>query len=295
LSAPRDHGGGQNQDNLLKFSRAALLNKIVFLSGNVLSSRLLCSMLITSVDFHTRLKKSSIGDDICKEHCFYVHYGGYSMPEVIINGPAGRLEGRYQPASNRQAPIALVLHPHPNPDENPANRGTMNNKVVYVVYHALVQAGYSVLRFNFRGVGKSQGEYAKGEGELADAAAALDWMQQQNRDAPRTLIAGFSFGAWIGMQLLMRRPEIDNFISVAPPANKYDFSFLAPCPSSGLIITGDKDEIVTESSVRQLAQKISKQKDIRIDYTVVPGVDHFFSGQLDVLVRHVDAYLKKIA
>lgn len=217
------------------------------------------------------------------------------MPEVMINGSAGRLEGRYQPASNPKAPLALVLHPHPKPDDNPANRGTMNNKVVYVLYHALVQAGYAVLRFNFRGVGKSQGEYDKGEGELTDAAAALDWLQQQNPDASRTLVAGFSFGAWIGMQLLMRRPEIEHFISVAPPANKYDFTFLAPCPSSGLLITGDKDEIVTEPSVRALSQKLAKQKDIKIDYTVVPGVDHFFTGQLDELIRHVDAYLKKIA
>jgi uncharacterized protein len=216
------------------------------------------------------------------------------MPEVMLSGPAGRLEARYQPAREPKAPIALILHPHPRPDDDPANRGTMNNKVVYVLFHTLVRAGYSTLRFNFRGVGKSQGEYDKGEGELADAAAVLDWLQQQNPDARRTVVAGFSFGAWIGMQLLMRRPEIDRFVSVAPPANKYDFTFLAPCPSSGLIITGDRDTIVPEPSVRGLVTKLSKQKDIRIDYRVVSGVDHFFTGRLDDLMSHVDDYLKML-
>jgi hypothetical protein len=150
------------------------------------------------------------------------------------------------------------------------------------------------MRFNFRGVGKSQGEYDKGEGELADAAAALDWLQQQNPDASRTVVAGFSFGAWIGMQLLMRRPEIGRFISVAPPANKYDFSFLAPCPSSGMIITGNRDSIVPEPAVKGLVTKLAKQKDLQIDYRVVEGVDHFFTGRLDDLMGHIDDYLKTL-
>jgi hypothetical protein len=216
------------------------------------------------------------------------------MPEVMLSGPAGRLEARYQPHSDPKAPLALILHPHPRPDDNPANRGTMNNKVVYVLFHTFVRAGYSVMRFNFRGVGKSQGEYDKGEGELADAAAALDWLQQQNPDTSRTVVAGFSFGAWIGMQLLMRRPEISRFISVAPPANKYDFSFLAPCPSSGMIITGNRDSIVPEPAVKGLVTKLAKQKDLQIDYRVVEGVDHFFTGRLDDLMGHVDDYLKTL-
>src|SRR5918999_1403358 len=149
------------------------------------------------------------------------------MPELIINGPECRLEGRYHISKQPSAPIALMLHPHPQ------HGGTMNNKVVYTLFHAFARQGFSTLRFNFRGVGRSQGSYDRGEGELSDAAAALDWLQGQNLTAAHCWIAGFSFGAWIGMQLLMRRPEIDAFISVAPPANIYDFGFLAPCPSSG--------------------------------------------------------------
>src|SRR5277367_5243733 len=83
-----------------------------------------------------------------------------------------------------------------------------------------------------------------GTGELSDAASALDWAQTINPEARACWVAGFSFGAWIGMQLLMRRPEVEGFISIAPPANLYDFSFLAPCPSSGLIVHGDKDAVV---------------------------------------------------
>jgi len=209
------------------------------------------------------------------------------MPDVIFNGPEGRLEGRYQHSKRPNAPIALMLHPHPQ------YGGTMNNKVVYTLFHAFVRQGFSVLRFNFRGVGRSQGTFDRGEGELSDAASALDWLQTYNENAEGCWIAGFSFGAWIGMQLLMRRPEISGFISVAPPANMHDFSFLAPCPSSGLILQGDKDEVVPEPSVKKLVDKLSAQRGIAIDYRVVPGAGHFFQDEMDDLTGHVDDYLAK--
>jgi len=207
------------------------------------------------------------------------------MPDVIINGPEGRLEGRYQHAAASDAPIALMLHPLPQ------QGGTMNNKVVYTLYHAFVRQGFSVLRFNFRGVGRSQGMFDRGEGELSDAAAALDWLQAYNQNASQCWIAGFSFGAWIGMQLLMRRPEINAFVSVSPPANMYDFSFLAPCPSSGLVVQGDIDEIVPEPAVRKLVDKLSNQRDIVIDYKVLKGANHFFVNQIEELAATVDSYV----
>jgi len=167
----------------------------------------------------------------------------------------------------------------------------MNNKVVYTLYHAFVRQGFSVLRFNFRGVGRSQGMFDRGEGELSDAAAALDWLQAYNQNASQCWIAGFSFGAWIGMQLLMRRPEINAFVSVSPPANMYDFSFLAPCPSSGLVVQGDIDEIVPEPAVRKLVDKLSNQRDIVIDYKVLKGANHFFVNQIEELAATVDSYV----
>lgn len=209
------------------------------------------------------------------------------MPEVNINGPEGRLEGRYQHSRAANAPIALILHPHPQ------HGGTMNNRVVYTLYQAFARQGFSVLRFNFRGVGRSQGTFDRGEGELSDAASALDWLQGFNQNATTCWIAGFSFGAWIGMQLLMRRPEITGFVSVAPPANMFDFTFLAPCPASGLIIQGEQDEIVPPSAVAKLVEKLKSQRNLEIDYRLVPGASHFFYEHLDELSEHLDDYLSK--
>jgi alpha/beta superfamily hydrolase len=171
----------------------------------------------------------------------------------------------------------------------------MNNKVVYTMFHAFVRRGFSTLRFNFRGVGRSQGDFDNGQGELADAAAALDWMQSFNSNAASCWVGGFSFGAWIGMQLLMRRPEIDGFISIAPPANLYDFSFLAPCPSSGLIIHGTDDEHVPEPSVVKLANKLASQRNITVSYLPIAGANHSFGTQLDELTMALDDYLGRIA
>lgn len=211
------------------------------------------------------------------------------MPEIMFTGPAGRLEGKFHEALDPKAPIVLVLHPHPQ------HGGTMNNKVVYRLYKTFVDKGFTVLRFNFRGVGKSQGSYDKGEGELSDAAAALDWLQNTYPQVQDFWIAGFSFGAWIAMQLLMRRPELRGFVAISPPADRYDFSFLAPCPVSGQIIQGDADTIVTPAAVEKLAVKLNNQRGIAIDFKMVPDADHFFTKQLDELSAHVGDYLDGVS
>jgi alpha/beta superfamily hydrolase len=169
----------------------------------------------------------------------------------------------------------------------------MNHQIVYHLYYAFAHRNFAVIRFNFRGVGRSQGMFDHGQGELSDAAAALDWAQSINPEARNCWIAGFSFGAWIGMQLLMRRPEIEGFISVAPPANLYDFSFLAPCPSSGLIVHGDKDAVVPQKDVQTLVEKLKTQKGIVIDQKIIAGANHFFDGKLDALMQAVAAYLDR--
>lgn len=199
------------------------------------------------------------------------------MPEVFFSGPEGRIEGRYHHNETKGSPIVVVLHPHP------LYGGTMNNKITYNLYHTFVRSGFSALRFNFRGIGKSQGKFDDGVGELADAATALDWIQQQNMDASACWIAGFSFGAWISMQLLMRRPEINGFIAVSPPANLYDFGFLSPCPTAGLITMGDKDEIVSEEAVSKLATKLAGQKGANLEYKIIHGSDHYYRNTLNEL------------
>ncbi|RMH40335.1 MAG: alpha/beta hydrolase [Alphaproteobacteria bacterium] len=211
------------------------------------------------------------------------------MPEVIFPGPEGRLEGRYHAHPDRRdAPIAIILHPHPQ------FGGTMNNRVVYNLHYTFHNMGFNVLRFNFRGVGRSQGEYDQGVGELSDAASALDYLQSMNQNAKHCWVAGFSFGAWIGMQLLMRRPEITGFVSVAPPANMYDFSFLAPCPASGLIINGSADRVAPPADTEALVAKLQEQKGITITHEVIEGAGHFFEDpHMDTLTMKVDEYVRR--
>ena len=194
------------------------------------------------------------------------------MPEVFFTGPAGRLEGRFHPAKQRGAPIAVVLHSHPQ------FGGTMNNQIVYNTYYSFAERGFSVLRFNFRGVGRSQGAFDHGQGELSDAASALDWAQSISPEARACWIAGVSFGSWIGMQLLMRRPEIEGFISIAPPANRFDYSFLAPCPSSGLFVHGDKDRVAPLKEVLALIEKLKTQKGIHYRARRHPGSEPLLRG-----------------
>ena len=207
------------------------------------------------------------------------------MPEVIFPGPDGRLEGRYHPQKHKDAPIAIILHPHP------LYGGTMNNKVVYNLHYAFHRIGFTCLRFNFRGVGRSQGSFDNGIGELSDAASALDWVQTIHPEAQTTWVAGVSFGALIGMQLLMRRPEIRGFISIAPPANMYDFSFLAPCPASGIFIQGAADTVVQPSAVVKLVEKLRTQKHITIHHDTIPKANHFFEHEMPELMGSVDHYL----
>ena len=170
----------------------------------------------------------------------------------------------------------------------------MNTRVVYNLFHIFARRDFSILRFNFRGVGRSEGTYDSGHGELSDAASALDWLQAHNANASACWIAGFSFGAWISMQLLMRRPEISGFISVAPPANLYDFSFLAPCPASGLVVHGAEDVLVPEADAAAFAERLSAQRAIEVTYGVVPGANHFFEAQLEELNAVVDNYLDAV-
>lgn len=209
------------------------------------------------------------------------------MPEVIFNGSDGRLEGRYVHGEGPTPPLAMILHPHP------LHGGTMNNRIVYSLFHMYARRGYSVLRFNFRGVGRSQGIFDHGQGELRDAAAALDWMQHHNPNSSGCWVAGFSFGSWIAMQLLMRRPEIVGFMCASLPANMYDFTFLAPCPASGLIAHGEKDTVSPPESVVKLVNKLSQQRGIVIDYSCLEHADHYFTDHHEELDAICEAYLDK--
>jgi alpha/beta superfamily hydrolase len=128
---------------------------------------------------------------------------------------------------------------------------------------------------------------------LADAAAALDWLEKENLDNSQCWISGFSFGSLIAMQLLMRRPEINRFISISPQPNVYDFSFLSPCPTSGLMIYGKKDELVPIQYIDELDKRLSMQKGIKVEFQSIPEANHFFSKNENNLAIAVDKYIKK--
>ena len=136
------------------------------------------------------------------------------MPEVIFAGPEGRLEGRYHPQKDRDAPIAIVLHPHPQ------FGGTMNNKVVYNLHYAFYNLGFTVLRFNFRGVGRSQGEYDQGIGELSDAASALDYLQAMNQNAKHCWVAGFQLRR-LDRDAASDAPARDHRLHLGRPAGQH--------------------------------------------------------------------------
>ena len=209
------------------------------------------------------------------------------VKEIVFTGPDGKLVGKYKKGQSLNPPVALLLHPHP------LYGGTMNNPIIMEMFHIFDSFGFSTFRFNFRGVGKSEGKFDNGLGELSDSAAGLDWVQRQNPNTNQCWVAGFSFGALLSMQLLMRRPEIRRFISISPQPNLYDFNFLAPCPASGIIIQGKKDELVPIEDTSRLALKLQSQKSITVDYEEISGANHFYDNEIHKLNKTITSYIER--
>ena len=205
--------------------------------------------------------------------------------EIFIPGPAGRLEAKYYKNPKFGSPVAIVLHPHPQ------YGGTMNNKIVQLMYNVFLENNFSVIKINFRGVGKSEGVFDNGQGELSDAAAALDWIERENLDYSQCWVSGFSFGALICMQLIMRRPEVNDFIAVSPQPNVYDFSFLAPCPTSGQVVFSENDELVTRESIDELDKRIKSQKGVEVLFSAIKNANHFFKNKESDLKNVVKNYI----
>ena len=206
--------------------------------------------------------------------------------EIFIPGPCGRIQAKYFKSKQINAPLALVLQPHPQ------YGGTMNNRIVYETYNSFYKNNFSVIRINFRGVDKSDGIFDNGQGELSDAATALDWIEKENPGYSQCWIAGFSFGSLICMQLIMRRPEVNKFVSISPQPNVYDFTFLAPCPISGLMIHGKNDELVSEESLINLKKRLNIQKNIEVKFEVINSANHFYKDKEKEMASVVNKYLK---
>jgi len=153
----------------------------------------------------------------------------------------------------------------------------MHNKVVHYLARTLNELGLPVVRFNFRGVGASSGEYAEGLGEQDDLRAVLRWVRER-RPGSRLWLAGFSFGAYVAYREA-GRGDVDRLITVAPPVQSFDFSDLPRPRCPWLLIQGAHDEVVSADAVLQWARQQQPQPEI----VLLPGVDHFFHGRLTVL------------
>lgn len=209
------------------------------------------------------------------------------MVEVFLNNATEKIEGEYHQSKDADAPVTLILHHHPQ------YGGNMDSKMIQSTYTSFVENNFSVLKINFRGVGKSTGTFDKGIGELTDAAVAIDWLQEHNQSNVPIWVVGFSFGAWVAMQLTMRRPEIVGFVALSLPVTKYDFSFLSPCPVSGLIIQSSNDTISDESNVTELTKRLmSSVKNNYMEYHVIDGTNHFLRDKEEEVTQIIDNYIK---
>jgi uncharacterized protein len=201
---------------------------------------------------------------------------------VFLEGPAGRLEAIFwKPQGIEQPPMAAVVcHPHP------LFGGTMHNKVIYQAAKSLDRLGSPVLRFNFRGAGMSAGTHDRGRGERGDVKAAIDFLAGEFPGTP-LLLAGFSFGCWVGLRVGCEDDRVTELIGLGTPVNNTDFSFLQTCAKTKLFVHGSNDE---HGDVRKVEALVaSLPGDNRI--VVVQDADHFFAGRLDQLHEAITTWL----
>jgi uncharacterized protein len=199
----------------------------------------------------------------------------------FLAGPAGRLEATlWTMAKPTPGLAALVCHPHP------LFGGTMHNKVVFRVARTLHALGLPVLRFNFRGAGLSAGEHDQGRGEADDVRAAIAWLAGK---FPRRalLLAGFSFGAWVGLRVGCEDERIAEVIGLGLPVNDSDLSYLRGCAKPKLFIQGAQDQYGARERLEALFAALPEPK--RLEF--VPGADHFFTGKLAAVDRAVRSWL----
>ncbi len=188
-----------------------------------------------------------------------------------IPGPAGKIESMVNTVNDDHVNIiAVICHPHP------LHGGSMQNKVVHTLDKSLHKLGAMTLRFNFRGVGKSEGVYADAVGEVDDLAAVITWLRQHKPDH-QLWLAGFSFGAYIVMQA-MQAHQPSRLVLVAPPVNIFDFSEIQSPECPCLLVQGVDDEIVDSQQVLAWARQFPT-----INVVQLAASGHFFHGKLNVL------------
>lgn len=202
--------------------------------------------------------------------------------EVFINGPAGQLELLAgEPVGEERRAWGIICHPHP------LFGGTMHNKVVTTLVRTFQNLGLNTLRFNFRGVGRSEGEYDNGDGELQDLLAVIDWVQRE-RGNFNIWLAGFSFGAYIALKAATQIP-VKKLVTVAPPVQNFPVQNLPPITCPWVLVQGEQDEVVAASEVFAWAES----QDPKPIIIRMPEASHFFHGQLSEMRTRLEEVLAK--
>ena len=200
----------------------------------------------------------------------------------FLSGPAEKLEAvLWTPAATAPNIAAVVCHPHP------LFGGTMHNKVVFQAAKALDSLGIAVLRFNFRGAGLSEGTHDKGISEVDDVRAALKFMASEFAGTP-LLVAGFSFGCWVGLRAGCEDARVEKLIGIGAPVNSSDFSYLSKCAKPKLFVHGANDEFGDVERLRRMVASLPGENEL----TVVNGVDHFFTGKIEELGKAIADWLQ---
>jgi alpha/beta superfamily hydrolase len=198
--------------------------------------------------------------------------------ELMIPAGSVQLEASLrQPKHGVLRGAAVLCHPHP------LHGGTMDNRVVYRAGEAAMTAGFAALRFNFRGVGASTGFFEEGIGESEDVSSVITWLENKFPDLPLALI-GYSFGAWVGLQVGCLDPRIKAMTGIGIPLDSYDFDFLYANRKPALLIVGSQDQFCSQGSYSALAHRLPETSQV---YTI-NGADHFFSDDVDE-VQHLIA------
>ncbi len=203
-----------------------------------------------------------------------------SAQRSLIDGPVGKIEVLLEnPAVPATGVVAVCCHPHP------LYGGTLQNKVVHALSRAALDAGVPAVRFNFRGVGASEGSHDAGLGEVDDALAVAEWAQAST-GCRRLWSMGFSFGAFIAFQLAARRAA-ERLVTVAPPVQRFDFTRLAVPGCPWLVVQGDRDDLVNH----ELVDAWTRGLPVSPRVLMFEGADHFFHGRISELRRAVGDWL----
>ena len=222
---------------------------------------------------------------------------GLFMPQLLhrnffLPGPAGRLEALLWAVPEREGgaapPAAVVCHPHP------LFGGTMHNKVVYQTAKTLHRLGLPVLRFNFRGAGLSEGAHDEGRGELDDVSAALDFLAAEYPGAP-ILLAGFSFGSWVGLRAGCKDSRVAELIGLGLPVGNLgnrEFSYLDACDKPKLLVSGELDAYGPPEKLEAMVERFPPQAKALTSIAIISGADHFFAGHLPELDQAIAGWLK---